>query len=218
LLKAFDNLVTNPSDLALEAFKRIAVPFNESLQKQSIQLAISYIQQAELMQTGSLVAYNLDSAVIQGTLRNGVPSSVVYDRPMATVRLALSKGKSLEDAIALGRNRLASIADTDAMLASRAGCNAAMVSSKRINRYRRDPDPNACDFCLLVSTRLYKVKNLMPTHNHCHCTVIPLATNQTMKTDKPDELEKDDIAVRQHGELGPVVVMKDHNFKGPNDF
>jgi hypothetical protein len=61
----------------------------------------------------------------------------------------------------------------------------------------------------------------MPVHNRCGCGVdVITAANRGQFTGKPSNdlsVTRDGVtaAVREHGELGPVLVNGAHHFSGP---
>lgn len=112
--------------------------------------------------------------------------------------------------------------------------------------YRRvlSSNPNHCALCILASTRRYKSFNLMPIHPGCGCNVAMIVgeadpgafLDDQRVVDLHATIERDlgkkyvapggktslahyrDILVTEtHGELGPVLAVRDHNFRGPSD-
>jgi hypothetical protein len=95
-----------------------------------------------------------------------------------------------------------------------------------------------CGLCVVASTRLYHIEDLMPIHARCRCSVAVV----TKQNDPGQQLNDDDLktllgtvyqaaggntraqlkTVRveyaEHGELGPIIVNATQNFRGPDDF
>lgn len=238
----FDRLVDSPSDAVQERFAAAAAGAVRPAQEQAIRLADAYMQTAERIETGAAAYEPLNAVRIAAGLRGGISPLDVYRRPIVSLRTALSEGRAWQQARAEGRNRATSTADTDLQLASMKGQQQSAHRSSRIVGTRRMPDANACAFCLLVSTQRYHKDELQPVHSHCHCSTIPIIGSQDPGQIIDRELLKqvhaegvtvykenakgqrvkytyktDDIAIRKHGELGPVITLRDQHFTGPND-
>jgi hypothetical protein len=84
--------------------------------------------------------------------------------------------------------------------------------------YQRVPDTGACAFCRLVAGQRYRTNQLMPIHAHCGCGVdVITAANRADFTGKAANdlsVTRDGVTaeVREHGELGPVLVDGQHEF------
>lgn len=118
---------------------------------------------------------------------------------------------------------------------------AQSQGAAKIYGWERVTDGDACSFCLLASTQRYTTDQLLPMHDHCFCSVAPMLEpgGQVIKPElleqlnaegvkvyrgdgevqiygrNPDGTEGDGVAIREHGELGPVLVAPDHQFRGP---
>jgi hypothetical protein len=147
----------------------------------------------------------------------------VYRRPFVTVWTALGVGREWERAVGEGLARLTSTAQTDVQLAMRNTLRAVGEADDLILGYQRVPDAGACNFCLLVSGQRYRTGDLMPIHNHCGCGVDVITTiNRHEFSGKPtNDLtippDAPPVEVREHGELGPVLVNADHDFTTEGD-
>jgi hypothetical protein len=116
----------------------------------------------------------------------------------------------------------------------------------KIVGYRRvlSSNPNHCALCMIASTQRYSRAKLMAIHPGCGCTVMPiwgdsdpgLVLNERYLLDVHDIVERDlgekyraadarsgvaayrnIIITHEHGELGPVLGVRDHDYTGPND-
>lgn len=160
-------------------------------------------------------------------LRAGVSPREVYGRPFITTWSALGRGDQWKDAVAAGRARLLGTANIDVQLAMRATARDAMNADSRVVGYARSADGDACELCLLASTQRYHTEDLMPIHNNCGCTVEPITgdeeTGQVIEPELLDRLNVGDldaarqlaaerVAIRDHGELGPVLTVAGQNF------
>jgi hypothetical protein len=110
-----------------------------------------------------------------------------------------------------------------------------------IKMYRRVPGgENPCELCEIASDQVYFTDDLMPIHDNCACDVEeetgegltehdiayhhlsaienddPNADPEIINLDDPADDSKQ-VAIRDHGELGPVLTWADQNFTGPQD-
>lgn len=213
-------------DTAQARFATAAARTVEASQRAAAQLADAYIRGYVGLQTDRPQRSALDLATIIDL--RGVPALDVYRRPTITARTALARGRDFTAAFTEARTRATTTADLDVKLAARRAADDAMAAAD-VTHWRRVPDGTACTFCLTASTQRYRVGDLMPLHTRCGCTIAPLAAGDDRVIDKallgrleaatgrPDYWNdpKAAIAVRTHGELGPVLVAKNHNFDGP---
>ncbi|MFI1607844.1 hypothetical protein ACH4YN_38020 [Streptomyces griseofuscus] len=170
----------------------------------------------------------------------GVPAAEVYARPFASVWTALGEGRDMAEAVGLGNNRLRSIADTDLQLARTHAAQQAMRRSRAKFYRRRLSGPKNCALCVIASTQRYRVEKLMPIHPGCHCKPEPIPGDRDPgqildeglleeahdaiargigQSDRggraPDYREV--IITREHGEIGPMLAVRRHEFTGPKD-
>lgn len=193
--------------LALPAYNRENVP--EFLERAlpavragvraSVNLTAAYLARAREEQPAGFDA----DRVIAG-LRGGVPLEEVYTRPFVDVWAALAAGTLWVDAVELGRQRAQTAAATDPQLAMRATAGALDNGFG----YRRVADGDACQFCLTVNGAYVKSGSAMPLHPHCGCSLEPLTEPHEGAAFLPNG-----VAVRQHGELGAVLMDPSHSFK-----
>lgn len=174
----------------------------------------------------------------------GVDLAEVYSRPIITARTALAEGKQWADAMSIGRNRAVTSAATDISLAQRDVMSRA-VDGTRIVGYRRTLTGQSCALCATASTQRYTGSRLMPIHGHCDCGVAPIIgdrdpgqvinrpllndlkaagkqagdpdywKSRKLTVDEDGTVRLPDIDVHEHGELGPVLTVKSHDFTGP---
>lgn len=204
---AWDGL-TDYRDDKVGQFVAQVVPVVEGGQARSVALTDAYLALRTARDPWGLTLAGLD-------LRAGTPLTEVYRRPFVSTWTALSRGAAIVDAVSAGRSRASSSAEMDVALATRASAAEAMRRDGRVVGYRRVPSGGACDLCLLASQQQYSVEDLMPLHNRCGCTVEPIIGDSdpgaVMDSALLGQLDAaraagTRAAVRQHGELGPVVV------------
>lgn len=160
----------------------------------------------------------------------------VYERPAEQYRYGLSKGEPEEVAVERALERVVSLATNDLILTDRKLTNDTMKKAK-VKRYRRVihlevSETGTCGLCLAASTRIYSVSDLLPIHNNCACTVLPIVGRE----DPGKQFNEDDLKklyelsggtgasrltkvkyrIDNHGELGPYLVPKQRAAKVEN--
>lgn len=178
------------------------------------------------------------TARIVGPLRTGVASwSTVYGRVADTVRFEVSKGKTVQDAVAVGLERADAMSRTDLALARRAQARRSLETSPRVVGYRRVVHPElsrggSCGLCIAAADRRYNRGDLMPLHQRCKCTVLPLTAAHdpggafdldpafeeayaVSLSNRAADLKEVRMRVEEHGELGPVLTNAAHRSRTP---
>jgi len=103
-----------------------------------------------------------------------------WNRPAEQFRFAESTGKVRGEAIETAIKRVEELADMDMALAMRNTASNIIKATPKITGYRRVIHPElsesgtTCGLCIAASTRVYSKKELLPLHDHCHCTVMPI--------------------------------------------
>lgn len=220
-------------DAGLARLLELVVPVVRSAQSEVANLTSAYLAAATATR-----ALPVDDSVFDG---RGVDIEKVYSRPIVTTRAALSRGKSVDEAVRLGGKRLESIATTDVQMAKVRQADRSMTHSGQ-KFYRRVPEGvETCAMCLIASTQRYRVGTLLPIHGGCDCGVEPLpagfdpnkqvidedllaATHQRIKqvTDAVDRGGRNPdyrklLVTQEHGELGPVLTWRHQKFTSFDD-
>jgi hypothetical protein len=147
--------------------------------------------------------------------------------PAREAKVPASEPTGLVEPEKAAEDRLSRIVADDIALAARDQAREFLTKAvPRITNYRRVIHPElstggTCGLCAAASNRLYQVAELMPLHNRCNCTVLPIyggidlgeqINAQDLKllyglagsTGRAD-LAKVRYQVDSHGELGPVL-------------
>lgn len=179
-------------------------------------------------------------------LRGGPTAAEVYGRPAVSMRTALSNGATMTAALQAGANRAADLVATDLQLALTHQSQASMGRHGVQFFQRVLVGPADCALCMIASTQHYRTGNLMPIHPGCNCDVRPLPTDTARYTamdgsDRvidPEALARTHnmvadllgqadsggrspdyrqlLAIREHGEIGPVLAFRHQHFTGPD--
>lgn len=140
-------------------------------------------------------------------VRAGAAPADVYRRPFVTVWTALADQTPWEQAVRDGLERATSTAEMDVQLAMRAASHQVQQADERLFGFRRAVNAGACKFCQLVDGAYVKSADAMPLHNRCGCGLEPLTAPHPRAAVLPDG-----VAVREHGELGPLLTDPAHDF------
>lgn len=171
-----------------------------------------------------------------------VPAEVEWERPAKVYRYQKFAGADDLAAQEQAVLRASMLAEMDVALAARHASSQRMQAAARHSRvtvgYRRVTHPEiaefgSCGLCVSASDRTYHVKELMPIHERCHCTVLPtrgdddpgLALNDAdlggiydaAGSTGRDDLKRVRVSVQDNGELGPVLVRHGDNFRTAAD-
>jgi len=163
-----------------------------------------------------------------------------WNRPAEQFRFAESQGQPRGKAIEVATKRVEELADLDMALAMRNTASNIFKATPKVTGYRRVIHPElsesgtSCGLCIAASTRIYSKEELLPLHDHCHCTVMPIVGDD----DPGDFFNKEDIdllnelykaaggdntaqglsrvrfKVIQNSELGPYLVEEGSKTKG----
>lgn len=170
-------------------------------------------------------------------LRQGTNLPAVYGRVADTYRWQVSQGADPARAldVAVGRARVA--ADTDVTLAFRAQARRVMLV-RQVDGFRRVVHPElsrggTCGLCIVAADRVYSRGDLLPIHARCACTILPIvngidpgaqldraaldALYEAAGSNRAADLKRTRFSVREHGELGPVLVDAADEWRGPGD-
>lgn len=197
--------------------------------------------QGDLLLEGAFEGSPVDPGSIRSQLRYGVPPSEVYTRPFKDFWFKLSRGGSIDDALASGANRLRQLVDTDVERVSDLTQIESFANEHRIVGFRRVlVGPVNCALCIVASTQRYHRRDLKPIHPHCDCKVRPVLSfesdgDQILDQELLDQIHKDiqqkfgisDRSARvidyrkvmvehQHGEIGPYLSYRGQHFTGPS--
>lgn len=176
-------------------FVRAAVPTVANAQRLSAQMTSAYV-------SGMIGArpFAPDYAAVTGAgVRAGADPAQVYRRPFVNVWTALSKGEQWLDAVAAGRARASNLAAMDVQLTQRATLQQAQSAHPQIGGYSRAADAGACTYCAMIDGAKVRSADAMPLHPGCGCSLEPL-----LEAVEPTPAPAD-VAVNEHGELGPMV-------------
>lgn len=221
LLRVVWRDVGGPGQANLDELLSIVLPILQGAQMNVAQLVTAFADaiSTEFGVTLSPPAPN-PLRVSGAFLRNGTPPAQVYERAVVDVRRELAKQRGIVDARAAGRRRLLVLADTDLALTHRVAAGDAF-DALGFQRYRRVPTGRSCDLCRTAAAHTYNVGYLLPIHPHCDCRVLPLYEGRKIPTrdlpDLPEPTATVDPVVREHGELGPVLVEGSHRFTAEHD-
>lgn len=228
-------------DNDMRAFVRQAVPLVRGAQLNMAELvALAITQQASAAKRTPLAPVVIPSRLVQDL--RGIDPAEVYARPFVQLRTALSEGRSLTDAVRLGSSRVREIAEADMQQTFAHASQQAMrrLPVRARPRYWRRvlEGEESCALCVVAASNRYSVEDLNPIHPGCDCGVQPVygpdaeqiaddtrlaqvhaAVEELTGRSDPGGRKVDyrKLIVREHGELGPMLVRPLDGFDGPDD-
>lgn len=171
-------------------------------------------------------------------LRHGVNSyEQTYARIAESVRYFESTGLSRLEAIQRTESRVDAMVRTDLALARRGQAHRVYTQTPRVTGWRRIIRPElsitgTCGLCVAASDRPYSRGDLMPLHERCRCTTLPIMGDddpgRDLDTDALNSLYEQagstsaadlkNVRVKavQDRELGPVLVDARHRIATPD--
>lgn len=199
----------------LSRWLRQAIPLAVGIRRTTASLTIGY-----LLRLAAQMGQQAKTPELPTDLTGrGVADVDLYTRPVVTARVAIAAGKPFEAAMDLARQRATAITTADVMLTQRTATTATLRGS-RASGYRRVLTGQSCDLCVTASRQIYRVDSVAPVHDRCDCSYSPIFDSDPAETINKRRVSRDpdvDVSTRTHGELGPVLVVSDHQFKGPSD-
>jgi hypothetical protein len=169
------------------------------------------------------------------SLRQGVTPAGVYGRPADVYRYQRSLDVEPARALELAVERARVAADVDVTLAFRAQARHVMVV-RQVDGFRRVVHPElsaggTCGLCIVAADRIYSRDDLLPVHARCACTVLPIVNEQDpgaqldraaldalydrAGSNRAADLKRTRYSVKEHGELGAVLVDAADDWRGP---
>jgi hypothetical protein len=226
-------------------FVHAVVPILQAGERHIANLTGAYLAQYAAQQfDGPFRPAPLDLEAVTGAALRGVDPTDVYLRPFHTIWTALSEGKRLADAVAAGWTRARTLVATDLQLAKTHTSRDVLGRDDRVVGYRRVlTGREDCGICAVAATQRYRKENLAAIHGGCDCGVQPIYGDRDPgQVIDPDGLDRahdaiaerfgadavdataraaaywPQIAIREHGELGPVLTLRAHAFLSAADF
>jgi hypothetical protein len=212
--------VGGADDSNLEAWLRIILPIMNGAEMNVANLVTAYLDTLS-SDWGIAITPRVTASHVTGpAIRNGATPEQVYARPVIATRKELARGRRIAKARDMARNRARVLADTDLALAHRFAA-ADAFEALGFEQYKRVPTGRSCDLCRTAAENTYNVAQLLPIHPHCDCRVIPVSQTRRIPSRELPEIPPPSApaapVVREHGELGPVLVDRSHSFTGPGD-
>ncbi|MGW1828816.1 hypothetical protein ACWCO0_09760 [Streptomyces tubercidicus] len=224
----------------VNTFQRQALPVLLGGQRQVASLTATYLEQlyADMARRQSV---DVDMTHVTGQALRGVDPATVYQRPFKEVWTALSQDEPLDVALDRGAHRLDTILKTDLQLTRTHTARDVADQLPGVEYTVRVPiGEYNCALCLIASTQRYHKSELMPIHPSCDCLVKLVTADydpgQVIDQERLDAVHsavetalgthdrsgravdyRQIIVSNEHGEIGPVLGFKSHNFSGPGE-
>jgi hypothetical protein len=210
------------------------------IKRQASNLTVGYYREVARNEGQNFVAANIPSSdLTTAKLRLGADAQKVYERPFVDTWTALKAGKNVKEAIETGAIRARSLATTEIQLAKRnAGLAARNANDGIVGYIRTLSGFENCALCYVASTQRYRRGDLLPIHPGCDCGEQPIYGTQDpgqiineqrleavheavenrfgISDRSARAIDYRQIAIREHGELGPVLTVRGQHFDGPS--
>lgn len=187
------------------------------------------------------VTVDYDSGPAVRVTADDMTTEAVFQRPAETFRYVAAEGDKaglrwIDDAKAQSNLRISNLVDDNLMLTQRLAQQEVLAQVVNLDRpgpkiigYRRVIHPElsetgTCGMCIAAADRIYHIKELMPLHFRCKCTVAAITADHDPGDDANSidlktlyehaggktvsHLKRTRYDVDEHGELGPVLVPK----------
>jgi hypothetical protein len=191
----------------VEEFLEKVLPLTAAANRQAVMQTQAFLARS----LGSPPA-SLNADQIVAGIRNGVTPEEVYQRPFVTVWSELGKGTRWEQAVKMGQDRATTVAATDVQLSFTHTLQAAGDADGSIVGYRRVADAGACDLCSAADGQVCSSSDLLPLHDRCSCGVETVTSEASFASDRFSGADGLEVAVQDHGELGPVLTNASQHF------
>lgn len=207
-----------------------------SAQKITAQTTDAYLTRAAGTITGKTI--RAAGQIDVSRLRKGTTLDRVYNRLARDYRYLVSQKRPVEEALNAVLARSTAMTHMDVALAQRAQGQATLIH-QGIKGYRRVLHPElahvtgTCGLCIVAADQKYRVEQLLPLHNGCHCGILPItdahdpgqdlnaadlkAIYQAAGSTEAEDLHRVQAKVHLHGELGPVLTNAQYDWRSPKD-
>lgn len=164
----------------------------------------------------------LSPRLVTSKALRGVSAVDLFQRPGANVYAALAHGRPFDAAVHSGMARAINLAATHLQLVKTHTAREVFSRDPAVTRYKRVlGGGDTCPLCVAAADGVYNSEDLMPIHPGCTCGVAPVfgridpgrSINQKVSSDETVE-----VAVREHGEMGPLLTRASDDFTTPDDF
>ncbi|WP_100813022.1 hypothetical protein [Microbacterium lacus] len=170
--------------------------------------------------------------------RGGTPIVEVYKRPARQLEHAKRIKKPSDEQIRAFEDRLTSIVADDVRITARDEIQKVNEAAPKVIGYRRVLHPELtrtgpCGLCIVAASRFYTVKDLLELHGGCVCETLPITADSDpgLRLNRADldaiyaaagsnyaeDLKRIRVTVREHGELGPILVREGNSFREVDD-
>lgn len=143
----------------------------------------------------------LDASLYTTAAIRGQAADIVYSRPWGALGWQLSKGADWDGAAISARDAGVKLARTDLQLSQTHSARDWMAGDSSITGWARQINSgNPCSLCLQAAQQVYHTADLMPIHQNCDCTVVPImGGGGTVSTRS--------VSPVSVGEIGPQFVQ-----------
>jgi hypothetical protein len=169
LAALIDALQDPRAQTAMDIYNRAATRTVGGGQRRAAQLAFAYL---------ATLAPPVQPASVERALRGVLvdSGSAVARSPILNLWSALDEGTPVAQAKQAAGSYAGALASNDLAVAERGGLDeGARASGERIVGWRKELDPNCCDWCQQVADeRVYRSADSVPFHERDRCSAAPV--------------------------------------------
>jgi hypothetical protein len=172
------------------------------------------------------VRYGTDPQLELARFAQGYRSQAVKQPDVRPLSWDSPEGLIAQEWVNAGIARLEELANMDSTMSTTLATHEAFLKNG-VTMYRRIIHPElsqtgVCGLCVVASTRIYHIKNPLPIHQNCKCTVSPIIDGKDPGLDVSQvdlsriykeagstygaDLKKLRVTIAEHGELGPILT------------
>lgn len=206
--------IPDPTDTAVEQWVRIMAPVLDASQHRIGVATSAYL--ASVAPPGKQEPVPVPAETMASAELRGVPADELLHRVPEQMWTSLGNGDTPDHARQISATRATALVLTGLQLAH-THASRRFMKAHRVKRFSRKTRAGACDLCQLSASQVFNSDHLMPIHDGCACTVVPVWGDDNLpgESSAADEAYQDEVTVHEHGELGPVLTHQDHSFRGP---
>ncbi|OQO89922.1 hypothetical protein B1813_18965 [Saccharomonospora piscinae] len=149
------------------------LPVLESAQQNAAAAGAAYVEAAlDEQNIDADPAGEVNSSALVGVAADGRSLTSLLLEPVIRVKQAIGEGRTVPQAMRLGRSRLDTITQTEVADAARVATGIGVAATPRVGYVRMLTLPS-CARCVILAGRFYRYSDGFQRHPNCDCIHIP---------------------------------------------
>lgn len=208
--------ISGEADRLIRRAWRLADGDPDRFVEQAIRIAggarAAVVSEVDAYMAASLTAQGAQARVLgldPDVYRRPVAPETQWNRPVVQMRTKLAGGMEFPQAFQFGGHMATTMIATDLQFASRGTARDWMVADERPSAWQRvlgsgGASGKNCGLCIVASTQRYWIEDLAPIHDHCSCSVRPLAGSGGRRGDRHNRAKGQ--VIRDAADFSPEVM------------